>query len=242
MGITRVSSKDIVGICELDMSRLTGEVTLLDYDSMFPWRLWSHNLSRIDWPWGLISIGNSCFSMTGVAVLDLRGTSLRRFGNDAFGLCCRLAQLFVPGTLEIIGSLCFWGTALEDVSLSHCRSLVSVGRWAFCRCDKLRRLTLPAHPVREGESLYACALGGGRPVLNEFEMGGMRSYRGDEGEPAVYEPADCGDGEPGIVTLRSAEHMWAKSMFPTIGRPSQVLFAGSAAINGAPKHPLPPAL
>jgi hypothetical protein len=229
VGRTRLSREETFCINEIDLSRLTGDVTLTDSDFI----MWSYrDVSLVTWAQGLVSIGNCWFHRTNIASLDLRETRVRRLGRFAFANCGSLVQLRVPRTLESIEYGCFDCTSLEDVALSHCRSLVLIGPVAF-RGTPLHRLLLPAHSMAIGESIYSGT------NLSEFQFGGIRNY----GREVIWlsdQPAAPGDVSRAVIVFRAAEHVCRKSMFPSFGPATLMLLAGSASFGVATARPLGP--
>jgi hypothetical protein len=224
----------IDAICEIDLSRLTGRINLDDKKPMLELPQLAQ-LQHVEWARGLESVGNRWFPHTALAIVDLRGTCVRRLGDSAFSRSTGLVRLEAPGTLEEIGVGCFGGTALECVLLCNCRRLRLVSPLAFQECPKLRRLVLPAHAVMAGESIYS------QSPLEELEFGGIRGLYTGRLARVHDMTVRFLRASRVSVTLRSAGNVRVRSMFPGFSGIEQVVFAGSAGMGGAVVRPLPPA-
>jgi hypothetical protein len=194
------------------------------------------NLSHIFWPIGLKHISSMCFRMSGISVVDLRRTHLRRIGEQAFEDCERLRELHLPICLKDIGGECFARTPLLCVSMDCCRCLRSIGPRAFAMCTELRRLVFPSRAMGIGEGVHD-----GCEALEELEVGTAQPWRGWS---SLLLLSDKSSGTPfpalTTVVLHSAALRGATHALPEVMRTSALGFSGSAAISGTEARPLRP--
>ena len=113
-------------LTELDLSKVPGSVRIPnEYAGGFEPGL--SNLSRVDMPSSLTTIGRWAFSDSGVQEVDLRGTVLQSMAEWVFRGCKRLQVVHLPVTVEEILAFVFMETGIVRLELSHCLKLRFVG-------------------------------------------------------------------------------------------------------------------
>lgn len=111
-------------------------------------------LKQVDIVGNVDTIPASAFSGCGsLASVSLPG-GLKAIADDAFAGCKSLATLAFPASLASIGNRAFYGTGLQSVDLSPCRSITEIGDWAFASAASLQSVTFPETLVKLGKGVF----------------------------------------------------------------------------------------
>lgn len=111
-------------------------------------------LAKVQGGDGIITIGDRAFSgCTALTAINLP-QGLTEIGNRAFALCESLAEVAFPSTLVSLGHEAFIHSALDEVDLSDCRALTSMGDFAFASNKQLTHVVLPEALSVPGQGLF----------------------------------------------------------------------------------------
>ena len=98
-------------------------------------------ITDVNWPSGITSIGGSAFYCTGLTSLTIPN-SVTSIGISAFNDCTGLTSLTIPNSVTSIGNQVFKGcTGLTSVTIPD--SVTSIGGQAFYGCSRLTSVTIP---------------------------------------------------------------------------------------------------
>lgn len=92
------------------------------------------NLKEAVIPNGILKIGDSAFSGSGIEKINL-GNTVQEIGDGAFRYCNHIASIGFPQSVKTIGKEAFLNTGLEYVMLG--KGLQSIGYGAFSGCKNL---------------------------------------------------------------------------------------------------------
>lgn len=91
---------------------------------------------------------SSCRDLKTVTFSD----DLRSIGFDAFAGCQELSSITLPDTLKAIGQYCFFGTAIQEVSIPKGIKIIDDG--TFACCEELCHVDLPDTVERIGDCAF----------------------------------------------------------------------------------------
>lgn len=97
-----------------------------------------------------ISSFNGCTSLTSVTGSE----NLTVIPEKAFDDCKALCNFDFGKSLTVIGEGAFVSSGLEEADLSGCKSLSSIGAWAFASNADLKNAKLPDHSIQLGEGIF----------------------------------------------------------------------------------------
>lgn len=111
------------------------------------------NLTMVKIGQGIKTIPEAIFARCEqLAVVEL--VAVEEIGPAAFSGCKSLKSMEFPVTLTKIGNNAFEQSGIESVDLSACSSLVSIGDWAFARCENLAMVSLGDNVDTIGEGVF----------------------------------------------------------------------------------------
>lgn len=112
----------------------------------------SYDLTSIDLPDSVTSIGNNAFFSCALTSIDLP-ESVTSIGDSAFGGCGLLTSIDLPENVTSIGYQTFWEcNAMTSINMS--KSVTSIGDYAFFDCTSLTSITLPRGVTSIGNGAF----------------------------------------------------------------------------------------
>ena len=134
---------------------ITGTGDMTDYrDShLAPWAEQAEDITSVQLPSGLTSIGNlafyGCENLKSISI----PASVTDIGSYAFAECTSLRSVGMSGA-TVIGSSAFQQCeSLSSISLPS--SLAMIGTQAFYRCESLTTVNVPSSVTSMGASVFA---------------------------------------------------------------------------------------
>ena len=104
-------------------------------------------LSKITWPDGLTSIGDSAFLLCGFTKVVIP-EGVKTIGDKAFADCASLKRLAIPSTADSVGKYAFLNCAqLNDVFIMS--KSITIGEKAFDACGTISHVLYAASEVRK---------------------------------------------------------------------------------------------
>lgn len=137
-------SKDKSTLVIYPSGKLASSVTIADHvKNIGPLVFAGHSsLSSIEFPSGLISIGNRAFEGTGFTSMTIPGT-VQTIGTEAFQKCSHLTTVYIPGSVEVVASSAFKAcTSLTKVSMVN--GTQQINSDAFNGCTALKGIHMPS--------------------------------------------------------------------------------------------------
>lgn len=138
---------------------ITGSGAMTNYteDNMAPWYDLREEITRIELPEGLTTVGDLAFyGCTAVESLQIPN-SVTKIGDFAFSHCTGLTFLSLSQNLSVIGRSAFESCeSLTSVRLPN--TLTTIGFHGFYRCASLTGISVPASVTSLGGAAFAyCA-------------------------------------------------------------------------------------
>ena len=136
---------------------ITGSGAMYDYtaEALAPWYGQLANITTINLPDGLTSIGAWAFyDCDAISSISIPNT-VTAIGNEAFYHCSSLTSLSIPDAVTTLGYEAFANcTLLTNVSLGS--SVTSIGGYAFSYCPALAKLTFKSvTPPTIGDYIFS---------------------------------------------------------------------------------------
>lgn len=142
----------------------TGEMENYSYSNYSPWRnsevvqnviiqegvtsigdeafMGCQNLASIDFPTGLVSIGNYAFKDCNSYLTSVElPVGVLSIGDSAFSGCDNLTSIVLPAGLTSIGDAAFYDCG-KMTSINLPAGLTSIGNYTFLNCSSLQRITV----------------------------------------------------------------------------------------------------
>jgi hypothetical protein len=146
--------------------KITGSGDMTDYrdNHLAPWAEQAEEITSVQLPSGLTSIGNlafyGCENLKSISI----PASVTDIGSYAFAECTSLRSVSMSG-VTVIGSSAFQQCeSLSSVSLPSC--LTMIGTQAFYRCGSLTTVNVPSSVTSMGASVFAYCTGLIRATVN----------------------------------------------------------------------------
>lgn len=136
---------------------ITGSGAMYDYtaEALAPWYGQLANITTINLPDGLTSIGAWAFyDCDAISSISIPNT-VTAIGNEAFYHCSSLTSLSIPDAVTTLGYEAFANcTLLTNVSLGS--SIMTIGDYAFSYCPALAKMTLKSEtPPTIGDYIFS---------------------------------------------------------------------------------------
>lgn len=136
---------------------ITGSGAMYDYtaEALAPWYGQLANITTINLPDGLTSIGAWAFyDCDAISSISIPNT-VTAIGNEAFYHCSSLTSLSIPDAVTTLGYEAFANcTLLANVSLGS--SIMTVGDYAFSYCPALAKMTIKSEtPPTIGDYIFS---------------------------------------------------------------------------------------
>ncbi len=145
---------------------ITGSGDMTDYrdNHLAPWADQAEDITSVQLPSGLTSIGNlafyGCENLKSISI----PASVTDIGSYAFAECTSLRSVGMSGA-TVIGSSAFQQCeSLSSISLPS--SLAMIGTQAFYRCESLTTVNVPSSVTSMGASVFAYCTGLIRATVN----------------------------------------------------------------------------
>ena len=138
---------------------ITGSGAMTNYteDNMAPWYHLRQEITRLELPAGLTSVGDlafyGCDKLTAAVIPD----SVTRIGQYAFAKCSEMTLLNLGSGLVEIGESAF-SECYAVASLRLPESLRILGKNAFYRCESITSVVVPAGVTQIGYAVFAYCL------------------------------------------------------------------------------------
>lgn len=132
---------------------ITGTGDMWDWSySNTPWEAYMNQITSVELPEGLTTIGGRAFCGTKITGIEIPGTVTAIAGSYAFSGCTGLKQITFPGSLTSIGQDAFSGctglTSFVWPEPANATKMTTMAQEMFMDCTNLASITLPAR-VRE---------------------------------------------------------------------------------------------
>ena len=115
---------------------------------------WRHNLVSISLPYGITSIGDKAFEMSGLNYINIPN-SVSTIGNSAFWDCNELTTVDLGEGVVSIGDDAFACCKFKSIDIPN--SVTKIGNTAFRQCNELVEFRLPDNITEIGYGiLYDC--------------------------------------------------------------------------------------
>ena len=112
-----------------------------------------YNLTSLDIPYGVISMGDSSFAFCAYLVSINIPNSVTYIGNNAFYCCYALTDIVVPDSVTYIGDEAFYQCyELESITLSN--NITHIGRGTFSYCENITNITIPNGVTSIGNNAF----------------------------------------------------------------------------------------
>lgn len=148
-------------------------------------------IETVELPATVVEIGRGAFSgCSNLMVVSAPGVTV--INDDAFKGCTNLTEFDFNRNLTSLGDYAFASTGMVAVNLTQAHAIDEIGEGAFCECDNLQSVALPAGitglpeaMLFRGSAIKELTLPSTLTTLGDYSLAGLTGFVPQDGDGVI---------------------------------------------------------